>query len=80
MEKENGFKDFFGDIRRHLMSGISYMLPLIVTFALFMVLGQIPGSTQDVFTQISNLAKKFILVWLSGYHSIELHMKIGYLC
>jgi PTS system fructose-specific IIC component len=67
MEKENGFKDFFGDIRRHLMSGISYMLPLIVTFALFMVLGQIPGSTQDVFTQISNLAKELIVPVLATF-------------
>ena len=67
MKDESVFKNFFGDIRQHLMTGISYMLPLIVTFALFMVLGQIPGATQEVFTQISDLAKMLIVPVLATF-------------
>ena len=67
MSDESKYKKFFGDIRKHLMTGISYMLPLIVTFALFMVLGQIPGPTQEVFTQISDFAKMLIVPVLATY-------------
>lgn len=67
MSNENRVKDFFGDIRKHLMSGVSYMLPLIVTFAMFMMLGQIPGPTQDVFSKISEYAQMLIVPVLATY-------------
>lgn len=67
MSEESVFKDFFGDIKQHLMSGISYMLPLIVTYALFMILGQIPGATQDVFSKISEYAQMLIVPVLTTY-------------
>ena len=67
MSNENGLKDFFGDIKQHLMSGISYMLPLIVSYALFMVLGQIPGPTQEVFVKISEYSQMLIVPVLGTY-------------
>ena len=67
MNNENSFKDFFGDIKKHLMSGVSYMLPLIVTYALFMVLSQIPGATQDVFGKISKFAQMLIVPVLTTF-------------
>ena len=67
MKEKSVIKDYFGDIRQHLMTGISYMLPLIVTYALFMVLGQIPGATQPVFTKISELAQMLIVPVLATY-------------
>ena len=67
MKEKSVLKDYFGDIRQHLMTGISYMLPLIVTYALFMVLGQIPGATQPVFTKISELAQMLIVPVLATY-------------
>ncbi len=67
MSNKNGFKDFFGDIKQHLMSGISYMLPLIVTYALFMVLGQIPGPTQEVFGKISEYSQMLIVPVMATY-------------
>jgi len=67
MSNENRVKNFFGDIRKHLMSGVSYMLPLIVTFAMFMMLGQIPGPTQDAFSKISEYAQMLIVPVLATY-------------
>ncbi len=67
MNNENSFKDFFGDIKKHLMSGVSYMLPLIVTYALFMVLSQLPGATQDVFGKISKFAQMLIVPVLTTF-------------
>ena len=55
MSKNEAVKDFFGDIKQHLMTGISYMIPVIIVFALFMVLSQIPGATQELMTDL-NLA------------------------
>lgn len=67
MNNENSFKEFFGDIRKHLMSGVSYMIPLIVTYGMFMMLAQIPGTTQEAFTQISDYAQMLIVPVLSTY-------------
>jgi PTS system fructose-specific IIC component len=67
MTNENRFKGFFGDIRKHLMSGVSYMIPLIVTFGMFMLLGQIPGPTQEAFSKISEYAQMLIVPVLATY-------------
>jgi len=67
MSNESSFKDFVGDIKKHLMTGVSYMLPLIVTYALFMMLSQIPGSTQDAFSKISEYAQMLIVPVLATF-------------
>jgi fructose-specific phosphotransferase system IIC component len=61
MSTNEAIKDFFGDIRQHLMTGISYMIPVIILFALFMVLSQIPGPTQELMTSISDIAQMLIV-------------------
>ena len=67
MKNQNGLKNFFGDVRQHLMTGISYMIPIIVVYALFLVLSQIPGATQELMTSISTYAQMLIVPILTVY-------------
>ena len=67
MTKDNGFKDFFGDIKQHLMTGISFMLPVIIIYALTMVLGNIPGPLQEMMGMISKYAQMLIAPILATY-------------
>ncbi len=67
MTKDNGFKDFFGDIKQHLMTGISFMLPVIIIYALTMVLGNIPGPLQELMGLISTYAQMLIAPILATY-------------
>ena len=78
MNKNEGLKDFFGDIRQHLMTGISYMIPVIIVFALFMVLSQIPGPTQPLMTAISEYAQMLIVPILTVYIAYSIAGKISY--
>ncbi|MEJ2413114.1 MAG: PTS fructose transporter subunit IIC [Anaerolineales bacterium] len=67
MSENEQFKDFFGDLRQHLMTGISYMIPVIIVYALFLVLSQIPGPTQPLMTTLSDYAQMLIVPILTVY-------------
>jgi len=68
----NKKENFFGDIRKHLMSGVSIVLPVIIIYAFFMVLGQVPGAVGEMFVEISAMASMLIAPILAAYiaHSI----------
>jgi len=72
-KKEN----FFGDVKRHLMSGVSFMLPVIIIYAFFMVLGQIPGGIGELCTMISDLAKTLIAPILAAYIAFSIVGKLA---
>jgi fructose PTS system EIIBC or EIIC component len=61
MSNNEAVKDFFGDISVHLKTGISYMIPVIIIYALFMILSQIPGPTQELFATLSDISKVFMI-------------------
>ncbi|MEN8240523.1 MAG: PTS fructose transporter subunit IIC [Chloroflexota bacterium] len=67
MSENKAVVEFFGDLRKHLMTGISYMIPVIIIFALFMVLGQIPGPTQEMMASISDFAKMLIVPIMAAF-------------
>jgi fructose-specific phosphotransferase system IIC component len=77
MSKNEAVKDFFGDIKQHLMTGISYMIPVIIIFALFMVLSQIPGATQDMMAQISNFAQMLIVPVMTAFIAFSIAGKLA---
>ncbi len=70
-------KDFFGDVRKHLMSGVSFMLPVIIIYAFFMVLGQMPGDVGVLFADISKLAQGLIGPVLAAYIAYSIVGKLG---
>lgn len=72
-KKEN----FFGDVKRHLMSGVSYMLPVIIIYAIFMVLGQIPGGIGELCAMMSGLAKSLIGPILAAYIAFSIVGKLA---
>jgi len=74
MSKNEGF---FGDIRKHLMSGVSFMLPVIIIYAFFMVLGQIPGAVGELCANISDLAKTLIGPVLAAYIAFSIVGKLA---
>lgn len=74
MAKKDGF---FGDVRKHLMSGVSYMLPVIIIYAFLMVLGQIPGGFGELCANLSELAKGFIGPVLAAYIAFSIVGKLG---
>lgn len=74
MAKKDGF---FGDVRKHLMSGVSYMLPVIIIYAFFMLLGQTGGAFGELCNNISNLAKGFIGPVLAAYIAFSIVGKLG---
>ena len=76
MSKKENVSEFFGDIKQHLMTGISYMIPVIIIFALFLVLGQIPGPTADMMTQISNMAQMLIVPILTAFIAFSIAGKL----
>ena len=67
MTKNSSFNNFFGDIKQHLMTGISFMLPVIIIYALTMVLGNIPGPLQEMMGLISTYAQMLIVPILATY-------------
>jgi fructose-specific phosphotransferase system IIC component len=72
-KKEN----FFGDVRKHLMSGVSFMLPVIIIYAFFMVLGQVPGQVGVLFTSISTVAQSLIGTVLAAYIAYSIVGKLA---
>jgi fructose-specific phosphotransferase system IIC component len=73
----NQKESFFGDVRKHLMSGVSFMLPVIIIYAFFMVLGQLPGSVGELFATISTTASGFIGPILAAYIAFSIVGKLG---
>ncbi len=70
-------KGFFGDVKRHLMTGVSFMLPAIVVYALFMVLGQVGGAFGEFAISLSNFAKMLIVPLLSAYIAFSIAGKLA---
>lgn len=70
-------ESFFGDVRKHLMSGVSFMLPVIIIYAFFMVLGQIPGGMGELCANISELAKMMIGPVLAAYIAFSIVGKLA---
>lgn len=68
---------FFGDVRKHLMSGVSFMLPVIIIYAFFLVLGQAPGEIGEFFTLVSETASGFIGPILAAYIAFSIVGKLG---
>ena len=73
----NNNENFFGDVRKHLMSGVSYMLPVIIIYAFFMVLGQIPGEIGELFLSISTTASMLIAPMLAAYIAYSIVGKLA---
>ena len=76
MNKES-IKEFFGDIRQHLMTGISYMMPVIIIFALFMVLSQIPGGQQELMQLLSDYASMLIVPIMAAFIAFSIAGKLA---
>ncbi len=70
-------KEFFGDVRKHLMSGVSFMLPVIIVYAFFLVLGQIPGELGVLCFKISLIAQSLIAMVLAAYIAFSIVGKLG---
>ncbi|MEX1377321.1 MAG: PTS fructose transporter subunit IIC [Eubacteriales bacterium] len=70
-------ESFFGDVRKHLMSGVSFMLPVIIVYAFFMLLGQIPGPLGELCANLSELAKTFIGPILGAYIAYSIVGKLA---
>lgn len=77
MSKKDNFKEFFGDLRQHLMTGISFMLPMIIIFAFTMVLSNMPGPLQDVMTKMSEYAQMLIVPILATYIAYSIAGKLA---
>ena len=76
MSKNERVKEFFGDVRQHLMTGISYMIPVIIVYALFMVLAQIPGPTQGMMASISKYAQMLVVPILTVFIAYSIAGKL----
>ncbi|MBN1267736.1 MAG: hypothetical protein JXA25_19755, partial [Anaerolineales bacterium] len=77
MNNRESLKEFFGDFRVHLMTGISYMMPAIIVFALFMVLSQIPGSTQGMMGALSEYAQMLIVPVMTTFIAFSIAGKLS---
>lgn len=70
-------KNYFGDVRQHLMTGVSYVLPVIIIYAFFMVLGQIPGPLGELCASISTSAQSLIVVVITAYIAFSISGKLS---
>jgi len=77
MSNNETMKDFFGDIQQHLMTGVSFMLPVIVIYAFFLVLGQVGGEFGKFATEMSKHAHMLIVPILSGYIAYSISGKLS---
>lgn len=77
MSKRESTLEFFGDIRQHLMTGVSYILPMIIIYAFFMVLGQMPGPIGVVCADISTYAQMLIVPVLTAYIAYSIAGKLS---
>jgi len=73
----NQKESFFGDVRKHLMSGVSFMLPVIIIYAFFMLLGQAPGAVGELFANLSTIASGLIGPVLAAYIAFSIVGKLG---
>lgn len=77
MKKKSKTKAFFGDVKQHLMTGVSHILPLIIVYALFMVLGQIPGAFGQFCAELSGYAQMLIPTILAAYIAFSIAGKMA---
>jgi len=77
MSKNESVKDFFGDIHRHLMTGVSFMLPAIIVYAFFMVMSQVGGPFGEVSAKLSEYAHMLIVPVLAAYISFSIAGKLA---
>ncbi|MBI9102878.1 MAG: PTS fructose transporter subunit IIC [Spirochaetales bacterium] len=77
MSKNEGVKDFFGNIQRHLMTGVSFMLPTIVVYAFFMVISQVGGPFGEFAGKLSEYAHMLIVPVLSAYIAFSIAGKLS---
>lgn len=70
-------KHYFGDVRQHLMTGVSYVLPVIIIYAFFMVLGQMPGPLGELCAKISTSAQSLIVVVITAYIAFSIAGKLS---
>ena len=77
MSKKESTKEFFGDLRQHLMTGISFMLPMIIIFAFTMVLSQAPGPQQEFMTKMSEYAQMLIVPIMATYIAYSISGKLA---
>jgi fructose PTS system EIIBC or EIIC component len=77
MSNKEGVKEFFGDLRQHLMTGISFMLPMIIIFAFTMVLSNAPGPLQDLMTRMSEYSQMLIVPILATYIAYSISGKLA---
>lgn len=75
MKKES----FFGDVRKHLMSGVSYMLPIIIIYAFFTTLsGMLDGTAfGELCGVISTAGASLIGVVLAAYIAYSIAGKVA---
>ena len=77
MSKKKKGKGFFGDVRQHLMTGVSHILPIIIVYALFMVLGQMPGGFGELCATLSKYAQMLIPTVLAAYIAFSIGGKMA---
>ncbi len=77
MSKNGAVKDFFGDVRQHLMTGVSFMLPTIVIYAFFMVIAQVGGSFGGFAGKLSENAHMLIVPILAAYIAFSVAGKLA---
>ena len=77
MSNKESTKEFFGDLRQHLMTGISFMLPMIIIYAFTMVLSQAPGPLQDLMGKMSEYSQMLIVPVLATYIAYSISGKLA---
>ncbi len=77
MSRKEKVIDFFGDLRQHLMTGISYMIPVIIIYALFMVLSQAPGPQQPLMADLSTYAQMMIVPIMTVFIAFSIAGKLA---
>ena len=77
MKEKGAVKDFFGDIQRHLMTGVSFMLPTIIVYAFFMVMSQVGGAFGEFSGKLSEYAHMLIVPVLSAYIAFSIAGKLA---
>ncbi len=70
-------KDFFGDVKQHLLTGVSYILPIIIIYAFLLVIGQIPGEFGVMSAQLSSYAQMLIVPVLTAYIAYSIGNKLA---
>ena len=77
MAEKGAVKEFFGDVHRHLMTGVSFMLPTIIVYAFFMVMSQTGGAFGEFSAKLSEFAHMMIVPVLSAYIAFSIAGKLA---